>query len=300
MLFWAWLVSEPHKVPGRWHRPAITNQCLGVFFQISVIEESCLGILGPHNVSGGWSDLLMISEKPWPWLLKLRNNIRADMRHLCHMSHSLFFLSSHRLCCVFWGLWQLSQLMTKSLKSASGGHEDNSLALMLDFAHWQGLFLFQTCVTAFSLHAVSLSHGCTEAGACSKSSWPSPNSLSGSCCSLHVAGLRQELVWEEIGLKPLDLSWLLPSGALLASGWFRRQSFPSSQLCLGIKIPEWYLGLTRKAAARVFEKPSLYPAIHHPIKLLHCILEKWRTQRAAEGAVALEHFLKEAWAVCDP
>lgn len=83
-----------------------------------------------------------------------------------------------------------------------------------------------THVIAFLLHAMSLSHGCTEADACSKSSWASANFLSGSCCSLHVAGLRQELVSVEIRLKPLALSWLLPSGVLLASGWFRRQGFP--------------------------------------------------------------------------
>lgn len=99
-----------------------------------------------------------------------------------------------------------------------------------------------------------------EADACSKSSWASPNSLSGSCCSLHVAGLRQEMVPVEIGLKPLSLSWLLPSEALLASCWFRRQSFPYKSAVLRNK---W---LTRKAAARVFEKPSLSPAIHHPSK----------------------------------
>lgn len=117
-----------------------------------------------------------------------------------------------------------------------------------------------TRVTAFLLHAMSLSHGCTEADACSKSSWASLNSLSGSCCSLHVAGLRQEMVSVEIGLKPLSLSWLLPSGALLASCWFRRQSFPYKSAVLRNK---W---LTRKTAARVFEKPSLSPAIHHPSK----------------------------------
>lgn len=89
-----------------------------------------------------------------------------------------------------------------------------------------------TGVTALSLHAMSLSHGRIEADACSKSSQASPNSLSGSCCSLHVAGLRQELASEEIGLKPLALSWLLPSGALLASGWFRRQSFPHKSAVL--------------------------------------------------------------------